>query len=253
MQYIGKAILIVFGLLIIAPIMALVPELGGMILLVAAALWYFNSYRPRQQLERAAERQRAHEFELSQRERDAEEARERAAWESRTKQQETLKLEQNRLEEEARTSFVRSMVNELLDYANMLTPNADKAELVGAMHAAVGKIVERKDIKLQHFDDEMLQFDIGLIFRRLEAAGLENDLVVDRLRKALRQDSNSQSQGKASPSPLIEVSSSTPLAAPPASDIADRLDGPGPQRMSSQQYIEVLRSASRDGGSSSQS
>jgi hypothetical protein len=245
MQYLGKAILIVFGLIIILPIMALVPGLGATILVVAVALWYFNSYRPRQQLEKAAEQQRAHEFELAQQQRDAEEARERAARENRVKQQETLRMEQDRLEEEARTGFLRSMVNELLDYANMLTPTADKAELVGAMHAVVGKLTERKDIKSQHFDDEMLQFDISLVFRRLEDSGLGNDLVVERLRKVLRQGSVA--------SPTVVVSS-TQLVPDPIALPHDNGHGPDriePKKLSSDQYIELLRTANRDGESSS--
>lgn len=102
-----------------------------------------------------------------------------------------MTAEQSRLDDEAAAERVRSIVNEIFDYLNMLDPDTDKAEVVRGIHGAINRLVESKAIKSHHFDNDMLRFDIDLIVRKAEEKDLGDDTLVARLRRALRHDNPS--------------------------------------------------------------
>jgi hypothetical protein len=125
----------------------------------------------------------------SKAEKDAEIKQVAEAQEAKRQQEAMLLAEQARLDDEAMAGRLRGAVNELIDCSNMLGPGTDSAEIVRAMHSTLNNLTSRyHDLKPHYFDDEMLQYDIRLIIKRLQQAGLQDDLIVERLIKVLRQD-----------------------------------------------------------------
>ena len=116
-------------------------------------------------------------------------AAQQAAEEARRHQEKMIVDEQTKLDDEALSNRLRSAVSELIDLANVLSPGGDNADIIRSMHGTISEVAKRqRELKAHHFDDDMLQHDVGLVLRRLELAGLGDDLVVDRLRKVMRQD-----------------------------------------------------------------
>lgn len=195
MTAIAKFIIILLGAIILCAIIGIQRTALPLILMVifgyALWNWYERAYRPRRLARQEAERQRQHEaaqFRLTQ---EAEEKRNRAAQQMREKHDLTMTAEQSRLDDEAAAERVRSIVNEILDYLNMLGPDTDKAEVVRSIHSAINRLVESKAIKSHHFNNDMLRFDIDLIVRKAEEKDLGDDTLVARLRRALRHDNPS--------------------------------------------------------------
>lgn len=209
MNTIAKIVVLLLVIPILLWIIGFQANAFGMIILIVVGLafwnWYGTTYRPRRLAQKEAERQRQHEaaqFRLAQ---EAEDKRNQAAQQLREKHDLTMTTEQSRLDDEAAAERLRSIVNEILDYLNMIGPDTDKAEVMRGIHGAINRLVESKAIKLHHFDNDMLRFDIDLIVRKAQEKDLGDDTLVPRLRRALRHDD--------SPAPMVGIPSPSPTKA----------------------------------------
>lgn len=97
--------------------------------------------------------------------------------------------EQARLDDAALAARLRSAVSELVDFSNMLKPAADNSNILQAMHTTINNVVARHhELTNRHFNENMIQDDIQHVLRRLNVAGLGDDLVVERIKKAFRKE-----------------------------------------------------------------
>ena len=147
--------------------------------------WVQNSYLPNRHVTKLIKQQQEHEANQQRLTREADEARARAAQELRQKHDSALNSEQSRLEDEAAGERVRSIVSEMLECVTIIRPETDKNDILSALHSSLNRLVESKTVRPHHFTNDMLQFDVSLIIRKLDEIGLGKDAIVERICRAL--------------------------------------------------------------------
>ena len=97
--------------------------------------------------------------------------------------------EEARMRQASGYKRLHMQVSELLNYANRLKPGSDNRQLILTMMEAVGQIGGQRDIEPGLFEEEGIASDIGLLFAQLDRMGMQQEMVYQRAKRVLRQES----------------------------------------------------------------